>query len=434
MDLGNGLGHLSYSTLVHPGDTWEEMKDSIQRYLPGVKARVAPDRRFGVSLRLSASAAKTLTDQPTERAWLSRFMNDNDMYVYTVNAFPFGPFRGGPVMERVYEPDWSTAERTEYTNQVADILAEVTPVDVAPSIQTAPLAFAPNVSDDSYVEKFTTNLLSVVAHLVELESRTGRRVKLALEPEPACFLETTAETVAYFKERIYAPAGIAELARLTHLPLSEAEGAMRRYLGVVFDIGHQSVGFEDIPASLGSLVEAGIPIFKLQEAAALWVTDVTLEMLSSLRAFTDTIYLSQTTMHANGVTTRFLNLGEALDAFEADPVQTEIRTHFHVPVFLNEIGPFRTTRYAVEQALAMHRATPLSDHLEIETYTWDVLPADLKTGDITEYITRELEFVQGELVQGGLVQGDPVQGGLIRGDLAQADLAQADLAQTDLAR
>jgi hypothetical protein len=30
----------------------------------------------------------------------------------------------------------------------------------------------------------------------------------------------------------------------------------------------------------------------------------------------------------------------------------------------------------------MHKQTPLSRHLEIETYTWDVLPDHLKTDDI----------------------------------------------------
>jgi hypothetical protein len=69
-----------------------------------------------------------------------------------------------------------------------------------------------------------------------------------------------------------------------------------------------------------------------------------------------------------------------------------------VPVFLEELGPFVTTRFAVQEALAMHRETPLSDHLEIETYTWDVLPAHLKTGDITDYVTRELDFVRDELL------------------------------------
>ena len=60
--------------------------------------------------------------------------------------------------------------------------------------------------------------------------------------------------------------------------------------------------------------------------------------------------------------------------------------HFHVPVFLDDLGAFATTRYAIEEQLAFHREHRVSRHLEIETYTWDVLPAELKHGDIVEYV------------------------------------------------
>jgi hypothetical protein len=397
MDLGSGLGHLTYSTLVHPGDTWAEMRHSLEHFVPQVKARVSPDAPFGVSLRLSASSTATLTGDPSELAWLRDFLVANDLYVFTVNAFPYGPFKGAPVMERVYEPDWSTDQRVEYTNQVADILAVVGSTRTPPSIQTAPLAFAPNVTGAAYIEGFTDNLFRVVSHLRELEQRTGRRVTLALEPEPACFLETTDETVAYFTEQVYSPAGVARYARIASVPLSEAVSDVRRYLGVVFDIGHQSVGFEDIPVSLHKLVDAGIPIFKLQPASALAIADLTEDLADELDAFTDTIYLSQTSERRNGEITKYLHLADALAAYRADPGPRQLRTHFHLPVFLGEVGNIGTTREGVEQALDLHRELPLSAHVEIETYTWDVLPEHLKTGDIVDYVCRELEFVRGRL-------------------------------------
>lgn len=397
MDLGNGLGHLSYSTLVHAGDTWEQMRASLEQFVPRVKERVSPNAPFAVSLRMSADTVRTLRGSAQERADLRAFLRDHDLYLYTVNAFPYGPFKDRRVMEDVYEPDWSTEERVDYTMGVAELLAEFAPEGVDPSIQSAPLAFAANVRGEADIARLTTNTLRVVAYLRTLELRTGRRVKLALEPEPACYLETTDETVAFFRERIHSPAGVEEFARLAGIPLSEAESAIRRYLGIVFDIGHQTVGFEDITASLTKLTDAGIPIFKLQEAAALWVERLDGEMLPRLRRFTDTIYLSQSTLRADGEVTKYLHLGDALDAYEANPVPTELRTHFHVPVFLSEIGPFRTTRFGVEDALRLHRQLPLSDHLEIETYTWDVLPDELKTGDIVDYVVREVEFVRAQL-------------------------------------
>jgi hypothetical protein len=397
MDLGNGLGLLTYSTLVHPADNWEQLWASLTTYLPKVKARVSPNQSFGVCIRLAAPSAELLASNRTERDKLKRFLADNDMYVYTANAFPYGAFKGTVVKEQVYEPDWRTEERTKYTINVADILADIAPDDVSPSIQSAPLGFKPRVTGPDVVASYTEHVLRVTAHLVELEKRTGRVVTLGLEPEPRCFLETTDETIDYFTNHLYSGRTAAALAKSVRIPISEAHMALRRHLGVTFDIGHQAVGFEHIPTSLQKLVDAGIPIFKLQEAAAMYIPQVSDKVVEALGQFAKTVYLSQTTEKKNGHITHFLNLEDAFAAWKKDPGPREWRCHFHVPVFLDDLGPFRTTRFALEEALAFHKASPLSRQLEIETYTWDVLPEHLKTGDIVEYVCREIEWVRGQL-------------------------------------
>lgn len=397
MDLGNGYGHLTYSTLVHPGDTWPEMKNSLVTYVPEVKKRFSPDASMGVSLRLANASVEELLAKPEERTWLKKFLEDNNLYIFTVNAFPYGPFKGEIVKERVYEPDWTTEARTKYTMHIADILAEVTNHPVEPTIQTAPLAYRPKANTPEFLANFNENIYRVIAHLMNLEKRTGRRIKLAVEPEPYCFLETIPETVQWFNEKIYSLAAAERIAKLSGEPLSEVFGATRRYLGVVLDICHQSVAFESIADDIDQLSQAGIPIFKLQEAAALRVDLVDAEIVTELKKYTGTIYLSQTTELRNGVITRYLNLEDAIAAWESDPGPREWRTHFHVPVFLQDLGPFQTTRSGIDDALRIHARTPLSTHLEIETYTWDVLPEHLKTGDITEYVVRELEYVRDEL-------------------------------------
>jgi len=398
MDLGDGLGHLTYSTLVHPGDTWEEMWASLTTYLPQVKARVSPEAPFGVSLRLSADSARTLASDEAERDRLRAFLAEEDLYLYTANAFPYGPFKGGRVKEQVYEPDWRSEERTRYTVDVADVLADVAPAWIAPSIQTAPLGFKPRVTDAAVVASYTEHVLRVVAHLVGLEARTGRTVTLGLEPEPACFLETTEETVAYFTDHLYAAAGARRLAALARIPLAEAHAGLRRHLGIVFDTCHQALEYEDIPTSLRRLGEAGIPIVKLQEAAAIHVPEVTPEAVDALRTYAETIYLTQTVERRDGVLRQYLNVQDAFAAWEEDPGPREWRVHIHVPVFLDDLGAFRSTRGAIADALRAHAEQPLSRQLEIETYTWDMLPDDLKTGDIVDYVCRELEWVRDELL------------------------------------
>jgi hypothetical protein len=398
MNLGR-LGHLSYSTLVHPGDNWEQMSHSLRTFVPKVKARVSPNQPFGLSLRLAAPSAEALVHDSAARDALKHFMAENDLYLYTVNAFPYGAFKDTIVKEQVYEPDWRSEERTQYTINVADILADVAPEGLAASIQSAPLGFKPRVTGPDVVDSYTEHVLRVVAHLVGIEQRTGKTVTLALEPEPHCFLETTDETIAYFTNHLYSGRSAERLAKLANLPISDSIGALRRHLGIVFDIGHQAVGFEDIPVSLQKLVDAGVPILKLQEVAAMYMPNVTDETIEALQRFAKTVYLSQTVEKKNGKITKFLNLEDAFAARKADPGPREWRTHFHVPVFLDDLGgAFGTTRFALEQALKMHKEKPLSGQLEIETYTWDVLPDHLKTGDIVDYVCREIEWVRGQLV------------------------------------
>lgn len=397
MKLADNLGHLSYGTLVHPADNWDELWASLNTYVPRIKERVAPDEPFGVSLRLSAESVAALRADEQARKRLRAFLDANDLYVYTVNAFPYGSFKGRVVKEQVYEPDWHTEQRRDYTIGVAEILAEITEPGISPSIQSSPLAFKPKVEDDGYVDTMIGNVLAVVAHLVALRARTGRLVRLALEPEPYCYLETTSETLECYRSHLYSGSAATRLSSLTGVPLSEAHGALREHLGITFDICHQAVVFDDIPASLQAINEAGIPIFKLQAAAALYIPEVNRDLIDALSQFANAVYLTQTFERANGGVSSFLNLDAAIEDWERDPRSCEWRVHVHVPVFIDDFGAFKSTRFAIEQALAVHKQTRVSDHLEIETYTWDVLPPSVKDGDIVGYVSRELEWVRDTL-------------------------------------
>ncbi len=398
MKLAGNLGHLTYSTLVHPADTWEQLWDSINRYLPAVKRRISPNEAFGVCLRLSPDSANTLTQKPAELAKLKAFLAENDMYVFTANAFPYGAFKGERVKEQVYEPDWRTDERASYTMRVADVLAALAPPDIQPSIQSPPLGYKPRVTGPEVVESYTRQLHTVVAYLSDLEAKTGRTVTLAIEPEPSCYIELTTELIDYFTNHLYSKASVKALSQQTGWSEAKCDSVLHKHLGAVYDICHQAVEYENIAESLDSLRKAGVPVLKLQPASALRIPKVTKEIVEALRAFDDPIYLHQTIELYEGRLSHFLDLPEALAAWEKNPIPCEWRIHFHVPVFLDEVNLFKTTRQAIEEALKVHKANPLSAHIEIETYTWDVLPEKFKTGDIVDYLVRELEWVRDQLV------------------------------------
>jgi hypothetical protein len=375
------------------------MWHSLITYVPRVKARVSPNAPFGVSLRLSHASTDTLINSPAERAKLKSFLNDNDLYLYTVNAFPYGPFKNQIVKEQVFEPDWRGQARAEYTQNVAEILAEVGAPFLNPSIQSPPLGFKPRVTGNDVVAAYAANIRQLTVYLHRLRERTGRTITLALEPEPFCFLETTPETVHFFTKVLRAPESIDELADSLGVNDDQARVILKRHIGTVYDICHQAVEYENVSASLQSLVDNDIPVFKLQEAAAVRTPEVNARSVQALREYADSVYLTQTIELRDGKLNRYLNLQDAFAAFEKDPSgRREWRTHFHVPVFLDDLGDhFKTTRFAIEEALAFHKRTPLSTQLEIETYTWDVLPEHLKTGDIVDYVVLELEWVRAQL-------------------------------------
>lgn len=393
LSAGGELGHLSYCTNIHAGETLQEVTAGLARYLPGIKAAVAPDRPFGVGLRLGHAAAEGLRDRAALEA-LKRLLAEGGCYVFTLNAFPYGAFHGRAVKENAYRPDWSEPERLAYTNHAANLLAELLPPGEEGSVSTVPGTFKPWAA--GRLEAIVDHLMRHVAHLVALRERSGQTIVLALEPEPHCYLETIEESVAFFKHRLFSREGVARLAALARLSPAVAEAALRRHLGVCYDVCHAAVEFEDAKASVASLRAAGIAIGKLQLSSALRVASLDAHSRQSLAAFAEPVYLHQAVEKSDGRLRRYADLPEALAGAAAG---AELRVHFHVPVFLEKMEHFGTTQAFLAEILALHRAEPISRHLEVETYTWDVLPASYRAAGLGEAIARELNWVKARLLQ-----------------------------------
>jgi sugar phosphate isomerase/epimerase len=390
-----GAPELTYCTNIHAGESWDEIRASLDAHVPRIKARVSPDTPFGLGLRLSGIAAEELRGSaPLEgfKEQLARL----GAYVFTLNAFPFGPFHGTRVKERVYEPDWRTTERVSFTRDAADVLAALLPEGGFGSISTVPGGFKPVGRDPQAVATLVDHLLQAAAHLVTIERATGRRIALALEPEPCCFLETVDETLAFFEGKLLAPVALARFAVLAGLGAAEAEPMLRRHLGVCYDVCHGAVEYEDPVAALKRLRGAGIAVPKIQLSAAMRVREISAPLAARLSDFDDGVYLHQVVVRDGGLQ-RFVDLPDAFAAFREGQAQGEWRIHCHVPVFLSDLGDLASTQGELRATLAALGAQPLSPHLEVETYTWDVLPRELKTGSKADDIARELKFVLEEL-------------------------------------
>jgi sugar phosphate isomerase/epimerase len=396
-----GEQHLTYCSNIHAGESWASVRDTLGSVLPELRTRLAWSGPMGIGLRLSASAAEALEDPPAPGEFL-RFLADGQYYVFTINGFPYGAFHHTRVKEHVYEPDWRDPRRLAYTNRLAGLLAHLTEgVDIAsPSVSTVPGAFRALVQDDRARGEVADGFLRHAAYLVDLRRRTGRVITLAIEPEPACQLETTGEVIEFLTRWVCDRERIAAIAREAGLALTVED--VRAHLGVCLDTCHLAVAHEDPVAALDAIEAAGIRVHKVQVSSALSVeAPQAAESLAALERFADDTYLHQVVEHGAELT-RFTDLPDALAAARRQEAgHGPWRVHFHVPVFLEALGPFLTTQRHLQTTVREVLRRRLCSQFEVETYTWDVLPPEHRTSGLVPAIARELAWTRTLLESAG---------------------------------
>ena len=398
MQLGSdqSLGHLTYCTNIHAAETWPDVIAGLRRHLPEIKAEISPDKPLGVGLRLAAKAADALCD-PAVFAEFQSFLKAGDFYVFTLNGFPYGAFHGQPVKEGAYKPDWGDPLRLSYSNTLSDHLAKLLPEGMEGSISTVPGTFKPWVEGKpGLVHTIVEHMIQHVSHLVEIHQTTGKVINLALEPEPFCLIETIDETVQFFEKHLYSDKAASRLAALSGLTSDAASEALRRHLGVCYDVCHAAVEFENAQASLNALKNAGVKISKLQLSSAMRIPKVGPETAQQLGQMNEPVYMHQVVENRRGTLIRYPDIPQALKHIEAAQ-GSEWRTHFHVPIFLEEMQTVATTQQFLKDILAIHKNQPVTEQLEVETYTWDVLPESYKNVGVSAAISRELAWVRDQL-------------------------------------
>jgi sugar phosphate isomerase/epimerase len=383
-----GDAHLTYCTNIHAGESWAEVRANVETHVRTVAASFAARAPFGIGLRLGAQAARELA-VPEELAAFRAFLADHRLYVFTLNGFPYGRFHGTRVKENVYLPDWLDDERLAYTDTLARLCAALLPADVEEgSVSTVPGAFRPRVRGEADARAIAERLARHAGTLASLHAETGKLVTLGLEPEPRCFLETAAEAVAFFERFVFA-------ARVPGRGASESEAILRRHLGVCFDACHMAVEYDAPGEALAAFAAAGVKITKIQISAGLEVSLETPADAEALERFADDVYLHQVVERgADGrAGQRWLDLPEALAAARAEPRPRAWRVHFHVPLHREQYGRLRSTQRDLAELLARVRRDAPTRHLEVETYTWDVLPPEHRAPDVAAEIVRELRWV-----------------------------------------
>lgn len=374
--------HLAYCTNVHPAETLDGVLAQLRDHCEPVRRRLGRDR-LGIGLWLAKDAAHALATDPAALRGLRCELERRGLEVVTLNGFPYEGFGAEEVKYRVYKPDWADPERLEHTAALARVLAGLLPDDVTDgSISTLPLAWR-TVHDERRAQTARTALRTLAERLDALHELTGRSIRVALEPEPGCVVETTRDAIA---------------------PLT-AIGHDR--VGICVDTCHLATSFEDPHTALDDLARAGVPVVKSQLSAALHAEQPHLpEVREALAAFAEPRFLHQTRTSTAAGLRGTDDLDEALSG-DTLPDAGPWRAHFHVPLHAAPAAPLTSTLPVLKSVLTrlVGGPRPLTHHLEVETYTWQALPPDLRPRGRTQLadgIAAELTLARDLLTDLGL--------------------------------
>ena len=396
-------GHLTYCTNIHSGEKWEDHFNELQKNFPGIKKELSPDKPMGIGLRLANAASIELIKEKNLSAF-KQWLNENDAYVFTMNGFPYGNFHDTRVKDNVHTPDWSTTERLEYTIRLFEILKELLPAGMDGGVSTAPLTyrrwFQQEDAFKNAMKLCTDKVIFVAEHLIQMHQSTGTVFHLDIEPEPDGMLETGAEFIHWFKNDLL-PNAREKIATKFNVSVSEAEDLLKAHITLCYDVCHFAIGYEPHEEMIRQTLEAGIKIGKLQISAALKApmgTEIAnrQNIKENFAKYNEPIYLHQVVAKKNnGEVIRYPDLPEALSDADNTDVK-EWRAHFHVPVFKEDFGLLKSTQKDIEEVLRLQKDKNFTNHLEVETYTWDVIPASLKL-PLQQSVARELQWIVPQL-------------------------------------
>ncbi|MEX0360662.1 MAG: metabolite traffic protein EboE [Allomuricauda sp.] len=394
--------HLTYCTNIHPGESWEEVFASLQNYALQIKKKVANNQAFGLGLRLSRRSAEELI-QGKHLDQFKSWLENHNLYVFTMNGFPYGDFHHVAVKDQVHTPDWTTADRVVYTKSLVKILAHLLPEGVAGGISTCPLTYKYWYKTEEQIEevknKDVLSLIAEVEELVQIKNQWGKTIHIDIEPEPDGLLENTQEVISFYQDHLLKK-GAEALQEKLKCSQSEAREHILEHLQVCYDVCHFSLAYEEPKEVMAQFREHGIKVGKIQNSAALKSRrspEVSIkEQQDCLQQFDEPVYLHQAVVQKkDGILDHYPDLQEGIMAM-GDKNFQELRAHFHIPIFIPEFQVLESTQNDIVKALDLWKEGQYSTHLEVETYTWSILPEHLQT-DITSSIVRELQWVLNQL-------------------------------------
>ncbi len=392
---------VGYCTNVHAGRDLPSVLDNLANHCSPIQKLVASDQALYVGLWFSEAAA-VQANRTEQLALLKDKMAEYQLVPFTLNGFPQGDFHSQIVKHRVYQPTWWQLERLEYTLNLIQLLDQILPPGQIGSISTLPIAWGIPEPSREQLKRAASQLVEVARVLHRLFEQTGRRIVLAIEPEPGCYLTNSLSFRMFYNEYLRSPV----------LPDGTSE-IVGEYLTLCHDVCHAAVMYEDQKLELQQLKNDEIAIGKVQVSSAIQVEWDTLSMqerieaYEQLRGFAEDRYLHQTNSFDKTKTSSELveDLPIAL-ANVSSPAELsgQWRIHFHVPIFLQKLGLIHSTQNEISILLEIlfgpaSGRPEFTGHFEVETYAWGVLPEAMRLGSLNEGIAEEIVWLKNNLIR-----------------------------------
>ena len=396
---------VGYCTNVHAGTSLDAVNQNLLTHATEVREQLHetdsdPSQSLPVGLWLSNEAAMELgeTELLRWRDWLA----ETHLLPYTFNGFPYSDFHQSVVKHRVYLPTWAEPSRLDYTVKLAHVLDSILPANEVGTISTLPLAW-PQANEtagltgpletqtDSLLVASAKQLKQLAVEFDRILQASGRLIKVGIEPEPGCVLDSADDIVNFFQRYLF--------------DSHDAE-RVRRHIGVCHDVCHSAVMFESQQTAIDAYRDAGVDICKVQVSSAIeGVLDGHEDEATwtALQSFAEPKYLHQTNLRAADKKQRefFEDLHLAIEQYaESDSFRGQIRVHFHVPIFMQTLGVLRTTQHEIAECLTALRKTPVDGqqettmpHFEVETYAWNVMPRQYQQSSLASGIAEEIRWL-----------------------------------------
>lgn len=361
-----------------PQESLDDLLPALLTFAKGVRQQ-SEVPLLGIDLRLGLQAITQANQRSDLADWRQRFQ-EAGLVITTLNAFPLLPFQSDVVKDQAYRPDWGSTDRLKASISAIAIADQLShEADEICTISTLPGSYRPWAEAEADPLTMARHLGQWVVAAWHHRQRGGRRVVLAIEPEPCCSWGSGAELAQFWQT--YGQHTLSQVCQDLHSTI-DGQTAINEHLACCWDTCHASVVFEDQAGAIAALSHLGLAPLKVQYSAAPGAAPpLSAAGIAALVALDEPRFCHQVGIRDQASHITVLPDLSHLAAWHARLSAAEqqslaaIRTHFHIPIHRDPDSPELASTIADSRLGLAAALRHGARHVSVETYTWSLRAA-----------------------------------------------------------